>query len=598
MRRNYWRKVKKLSRGGKKKWTALSCLYVLVLRSSANILLKHIFKAGLFSAIGTVCVIGNYKWTSRNPCKETVNLTLIAQLLKHLVNISDRIPLQSVAAQRRESFKQTRHEVMVDLNVTWLFSVIICISCAAVVTLIQQWARRYWALFLRGSRPHRLGRLQEFMFRGPGRFLVPLYRAYQLLGVFVRLSLIFYCVGLIALIFHINKKSISKSLALGYILRSFLVYAITMVSPFYFFECPYGIPFTVLTWRLYHVFMFGTFSTLLGIADLPHTLSTLGSLTYRRVRGHPRWKKMLEERVNKHRRRLSCGLERRVPRYATSDSQCMNSEQEEQFIAWGIEFFNSYALSGAEETILPLMSDQSPANHIFGVHLHYLLQICIVGNSALIKNSTQRRRRLRVCLECLWCGAKAFSQKPAAASLPSFVPVPHTDIIYRLQGLRDRHAAIIARCFCALVAKELAADINSRYSSDGAKLERLSAILGRPLVEVEAFLLQPGAIGLTNILSLTSSLIKFFSTGEVRSEALTMFQTTVDILLVDDLPNSLNTDLPQDLISSFHQTFSDVERKQDLDWLWDQLWPISSRLHAISYERRWRGRGEIYLGQE
>lgn len=203
-----------------------------------------------------------------------------------------------------------------------------------------------------------------------------------------------------------------------------------------------------------------------------------------------------------------------------------------------------------------------------------------------------------MCLECLWCGAKAFSQKPAAASLPSFVPVPHTDMIYRLQGLRDRHAAIIARCFCALVAKELAADINSRYSSDGAKLERLSAILGRPLVEVEAFLLQPGAIGLTNILSLTSSLIKFFSTGEVRSEALTMFQTTVDILLADDLPNSLNTDLPQDLISSFHQTFSDVERKQDLDWLWDQLWPISSRLYAISYERRWRGRGEIYLGQE
>ena len=307
---------------------------------------------------------------------------------------------------------------------------------------------------------------------------------------------------------------------------------------------------------------------------------------------------MLEERVNKHRRRLSCGLERRVPRYATLDPLCKNSEQEEQFIAWGLEFFNTYDLSGAEETILPLMSDQSPANHIFGVCLHRLLRICMVGDSALIKDSTQGRRRLRVCLECLWCGAKAYNQKPAAASLPSFVPVPDTEIIYRLQGLRDRHAATIARCFCAWVAKELAADINSRYSSDGAKLERLSAILGRPLTEVEAFLLQPGAIGLTNILSLTSGVIKTSPNGKVPSEVLVMFQTTVDILLADDLSNSLNTDLPQDLVSSFHKTFSDVGKLRALDWLWDQLWPISSRLYAISYERRWRGRGEIYLGQE
>ncbi len=272
--------MKILSGGGKKKWTAPSYLYVLVPQSSANLILKHMFKAGLFSAIGAVCLTESYKWSSQNPGKETVNLKLIAQVLQQLVNmIPDGIPLENIAGERSEPFKQTRSEVTVNLDVTWLSSVVICIGCATLVTLIQRWALRYWALILRGSRPHRLARLQTFLFEQPGslEFFVPVPRTYQLLGVFTRLSLLFYCVGLIALIFRIDQKSISKSLALGYILFSFLVYAITMVLPFYFFDCPYDTPFTVLTWRLYHVFMFGVFSIFLGIADLPHTLSTLGS---------------------------------------------------------------------------------------------------------------------------------------------------------------------------------------------------------------------------------------------------------------------------------------------------------------------------------
>ena len=595
---NLAERVEAWNKGIVERWKEeVDCAVVFVCAGSlfsANILLKHMLKAGLFSAIGAVCLTEKYKSSSRNPDKETVNLKLIAQLFQQLVNISEGIALESVAAERSEPFKQTRSEFIVNSNVTWLFSVVICMGCAAFVTLIHQWVLRYWAR----SKTHKLTRLQKFLYRRAGILFVRLDPDYQLLGVFMRLSLVFYCVGLIALIFHIDKKSITKSLALGYILCSFLVYAIMMALPFHFFDCPYGIPFTVLTWRLYHVFMFGIFSTLLGIADLPHTLSTLGSLTYLRVRGHPQWKKMLEGRVNKHRRRLLCGLERKVPRYVTLDSpQTSSKKYIEDFRAWVLEFFNTYDHSGAEEIILPLISAQSPIIHIFGIHLHNLLIISVPGNSGLIKSQTQRKRGLRECLECLWYSAKAYSQK-SAASLPSFVPIPNTDTIYRLQGLRDRDAAIIARCFCALVAKELAADINSRYSSNGTKLERLSAILGRTPTEVEAFLLQPGAIGLTNFVSLTSGVIKALSTGEVPSEVLTMFQTTVDILLGEDLPNLLNTDLPQDLLSSFHQTCYNAQQTRALDCLKDQLWSISWRLYEVRFERHWRDRGAIFLGQE
>jgi hypothetical protein len=555
-------------------------------------LLKHMFKAGLFSAVGAVCLTtSSYKGSLQNPGKETVKL--IAQLFQHLVNISDGMPLERIAIQRSEPPRRTPSEVTVNLNITWFSGVVICIGCAAFVTLIQQWERRRSAHCLRGGRPYERTRLQAFLFGKHGTFYVNMHRVYQLLGVFMHFSLLSYCVGLIAFIFRIDQKSISKALTLGHILCCFLVYAITMYLPFYFFDCTHGTPFTVLTWRLYHVFMFGVFSTFLGIADLPHTLSTLGSRTCRRVRDPSWWRNMLKKRVNKHRRRLLCGLERRANRYATTRAYA--DKVEEDFNAWALEFFNTYALSNAEETILPLMS---PTDHIFGIRLHRLLKICILGNSVLTEDPTQRKIRLRVCLECLWCLAKAYSLK-SAASLPHFVPIPNTDTIYRLQTKRDPTAAIIAQCFCALVAKELAADINSRYPSADVKLEPLSAILGRTRTEVEDLLLQPGAIGLTNIVSLTSAVIKTLSSGSVPPEVLSIFQSTVDILLTEDFLDSLDADLPQDLVSSFHQTTYNAKKRQAPDWLWGQLWPISARLYAVSYKRGWQdGRKIIFLGRD
>jgi hypothetical protein len=577
----------------------------------SSFLLKHVFKAGLFTAIGAVFLTGSYKGSAQNPGKETVNLKLIAELFQHLVNISDGIPLrvESVAAERSEPFKQTRSEVMVNLNVTWFFSIIICIGCTAFVTSIQRWARRRVAHIQRGGSPYELARLQAFLFRKPGRFLVRMHRLYLLLGIFMRLSLLFYCVGLVAFIFRIDQKSISKALALGYILGCFLVYAMTMVLPFYFFDCPYGTPFTVLTWRLYHAFMFGFFSTFRGITDLPHSLSTLGSLTHRRVRDPSQWRKMLEERVNKHRRRLSCGRERRVESHPTKALRVMETwatekssdkaqKEVEDFTAWALEFFNSYALLGAEETILPLVSDQSPTNCIFGIRLRHLLAAFTLGCFDPTTDSEVRRRCLRDCLECLWCSAKAYSQK-TAASLPSLVPFPNTNTIHRLQAERDPTVAIMARCFCALIARELAADINSRSSSDYTKLESLSAILGRTRMEVEVLLLQPGAICLTNVVSLVSGVIKVFSTEEVPPNVMSIFRTTSDILLAEDTLISPDVELPQDLVSSFYQTYSNAQQLQAPDWLMRQLYQISERLIAVSEERERQGGGHsIFLGQD
>ncbi|KAF8261542.1 hypothetical protein EI94DRAFT_1606282 [Lactarius quietus] len=268
--------------------------------------------AGLFSAIGAVSLAEIYERFPQNPSNEAVKL--IAQVSQQLVNIPHGLPLENIAAASDEPFKRRLSAAMVNLNATWFASIVISIGCAVLVTLIQQSARRYLAPTLGGGTPYEHGRLRRIHFIGLRRFYVPVDRVYQSLGTSMHLSLLFYCVGLVAFIFRIDRELVSESSALGYISCCFLVYAITMVSPFFFFDCPYGTPFTVLTWRFYHFFTFGIFSIFLGIADLPHTLSTLGSRT-QQVRRPSQWKKMLEERVNWHGRQLFWGKKAsRAPR--------------------------------------------------------------------------------------------------------------------------------------------------------------------------------------------------------------------------------------------------------------------------------------------
>ncbi|KAF8261464.1 hypothetical protein EI94DRAFT_1745929, partial [Lactarius quietus] len=169
-------------------------------------------------------------------------------------------------------------------------------------------------------------------------------------------------------------------------------------------------------------------------------------------------------------------------------------------------------------------------------------------------------------------------------------------MIRRLQGEQDPTAAIIARSFCALVATKLATEVNLRHPSDvdvrvrDTKLETLSAILGRTRTEVEAYLCQPGAIEIANVVSLTSSVMKTLFTEEVPStDILGMFRATVDTLIAGDALTSLDAELPQNLVSSFHTTYSNAQQLQAPDWLRRQLGPVSEKLFAVSDSRQGGG---------
>ncbi|KAI9467389.1 hypothetical protein BJY52DRAFT_1208815 [Lactarius psammicola] len=557
--------------------------------------------AGLFSAANAVSLVESYKRLSPDSGDEIV--ALLTQISRQLVNISNGIPLESTAAESSRPFKPAASAVRV--NVIWLFSIILCLCCSILATLVQQWGRRYLALTQGGGAPYDRARLRTFMFNGLRRFEVD--RILKLLALLLHSSVLLYSVGLLDFVFSINTNI--GFITLGYCIIPYLVYAILTVLPTFFFDCPYGTPFSAFTWCLSHVFLLGFFSTVRGIENLfRQPLSKLWHWTYRHVsrsRGPAQWREMLEKRVNTHRRWFLDGIQRSAELRATEASQPVdanalewiltalvenNSEKEiEDFAAWVPEFFDTYARSGASEAIHPLIPDQPPTNSILGFRLHHHLKTCILGNSALTEE--ERKRRLRVSLKCLWCWVKAYDQN--SVSLPSYFPLPSPDMTRGLQTERDPTAGMIGRCFGALVAKKLAADVTLRHSSGirgrDAKLAYISAILGSTSTEVVTSLSRPGTIGLANIVSLTSSEMDNLVTEKVPSEVLDIFRTTVDILLAEDFPTLPDAELPPNLVASFHETYSNARRLQAPDWLMEQLRQISEKLSVVSDARRARG---------
>ena len=153
------------------------------------------FKAGLFTAVGTVSLVESYKWLSPDPGDETVGV------LDQLVNVTQKIPLTPGGA---EPFRRTFD--IVGVNVIWFASMTICVVCALFATLLQQWARRYLALVSEFSRcaPDERVHVQELLRKRRGNFLLPWIR--QLLGMGLHSSIILYGTGIILFIFHIDRN--------------------------------------------------------------------------------------------------------------------------------------------------------------------------------------------------------------------------------------------------------------------------------------------------------------------------------------------------------------------------------------------------------
>ncbi|KAH9015795.1 hypothetical protein EDB85DRAFT_788035 [Lactarius pseudohatsudake] len=535
--------------------------------------------AGLFTAVITVSIIESYKWLSPDPGDDTVDL--LKQMSQQFFNASNGIPVEEIV---QKPFKPTGSVLLV--NVTWFCSMVICFSCSVAATITQQCARRYLLLTQGRGTPYERAQLRMFMFNGLGIFQVD--RILQLLAMALHVSILLYCVGLVGFILRIYQNV--GFIALGILAMTVVLYVIFTAVPIFWMNSPIATPFTPLSWRIYHGSLFAFFAT---IRRVFRTLPTVPRKSLA-----VSW---IEERVYGHRQRLLNGLRGTLELNATKGLLAPvtvkalrveetftalvedNSDKEiEDIAAWVPEFFDTYTPSGAPESDPPLVSDQPPTNLIFGSRLYHLLKTCISGT--LSQDEGKRKRRLQACLECLWYWVKAYTGKQNSVHLPSHFPLPNPDTIRRLQAEQDPTTGITGRCFGALVAKKLVADVSSPYTDvrvRDAKLESLSTILGTTSTVVETLLSQPGAIGLANIVSLTSSGMDTLVNEKVPPKVLNIFRTTVDVLLADDFLTSPDAKLPPDLVASFHETYSNAQRLQAPAWLVEQLRRISQKLSVV-----------------
>jgi hypothetical protein len=454
---------------------------------------------------------------------------------------------------------------------------------------MQQWARRYLRLAQRRGAPHKRARMRAYIFDGIEGFAMNW--AIETMPTLLHLSVFLFFAGLVDFLFPINTTV--AYFTLGCVTLFALAYAILTILPNIRLNCPYRTPLSEITWYLSQFSVLGIFLAIRGIEGRFHgILLTLWRWTHQQVSGAlgpTKWREMLDNRVEKHRRWLSDGLGKCVELSATGAPPIVDThalgwtltaldedKEIEDFAARVPGFFDSLVVQDATSAILPLMSDQPTTDPILGSRLFDLLKTCIPGTSPLTEE--KRKRRLRVCLKSLWYCGRAYNEQKELEPLPSYVRVVFTSphMTRRIQTEEDLAARIIGRCFGALVAKKLAADIKLRIVqvNDGM-LVCLSAILGIDSREVMSSLGKPGAIELASIVSLIADLL----IGDTMpSDVLDVFKQTLHILSQTILAGGC-TDLPLTLVAQFHDIYSKAP-----NWLKyvNELEEISVRLPPIS----------------
>jgi hypothetical protein len=234
---------------------------------------------------------------------------------------------------------------------------------------------------------------------------------------------------------------------------------------------------------------------------------------------------------------------------------------------------------------------------ILGSRIHDLLKTCKLGISPLLEDA--RRNRRRVCLKSLWYCGRGYNQPSYSRPLPSYVravfAVP--DLMHQIREEEDVSVRVIGRCFGSLLAKKLAQDVTDhpqRYARTNtelfitqAELISLSTILETTSRNVMDWLGKRGVISLANIIALATSEAELLVANNVPSDALDIFQKTLEIL-VETLPYP-SADLSDDLAVQFCKLYSKVDDVWATIWLKYKLRPIHERLLGINsaYSSAW-----------
>jgi hypothetical protein len=197
-------------------------------------------KTGLFSAIVGAFIIEFYKKLSSDSGDQTV--ALLQQISYQLPNSPNSTNSNTVNQPSAPGI------AMIWVNILWLISLVLSLTCALIATLLQQWARRYIETPKSSNVLRHRARVRSLLLVGTKLYQIPLI--VDILPTLLHLSVYLFLAGLV-IIFHTihNTVAIAVDVAVGV---SGLAYLALSILPCADVRCPYRTPISQILWYPCH----------------------------------------------------------------------------------------------------------------------------------------------------------------------------------------------------------------------------------------------------------------------------------------------------------------------------------------------------------
>ena len=447
------------------------------------------------------------------------------------------------------------------VNILWLLSLAISITCALLATLIQQWTRRYMALSYHHDMPHERARVRTFLFTGMEYFRMR--QAVEAIPMLLHTSVFLFFAGLVDF-FLLSNKTVAL-VFIGWVGLFVSVYTALTVIPNIILSCPYHTPFTGLFWRL---------SQLLAVIGLilrntfTSTLDAFLRLIWRPIhagasmgiRSLPGKEKLVKQ-IAAHKLWFNEGLQQRVVSNAIEAPSLVDRDaliwtltrldevkEVEDYVSRIPGFFDSRVVPEASKTMLGLMdSSSSGGDSVLAARLGCLLRTCLPTSV----DPSVDKNCLNICLTAIWYYTKAYNRSdPKEFPMSKYFRRLFADEneMNTLLANDDLHTKVVVlgmrSLLVARLVKEACGQVESPQVSDG-ELIFLKKALG-PLWRLDLADHRP--MELTNLDSMLNELAKVVNEklGGGVTQSLTLNHKVLDTMniLAEGVVDSISSHPP------------------------------------------------------
>jgi hypothetical protein len=207
-------------------------------------------QAGLFSAALTAFVVDSKQNLKPSPADETVyylrqHSIILSQISMQLSSIAPQIAIPPTPPPPFPQFSPLASDVRV--NVFWFMALAFSLLAALLAILVQQWVRKYMAVFQRYGDPLKSSRVRQYLYEGCEKWYMP--RVAEAVPGFLHISLFLFFAGLGDSLLSINTKvALSNIVPIGV---SSLLYIFTTFAPIIYPQSPYQNSFSGIFWYLF-----------------------------------------------------------------------------------------------------------------------------------------------------------------------------------------------------------------------------------------------------------------------------------------------------------------------------------------------------------